>query len=689
MALKAEHPSIGLLACALERAKLRTIDLAELIGAAEAQIGEGAAPRKAELYQTWIAFNADHRLLHFAYFNLSIALRAAGDLVASINALQEALRLDPSFTSARINLGRAYEDAGQVAEAVRQWRALVDGSSQVTPELVAHRVMALEHIGRVLEPTERLDLAEEALRAAVELRPEKTEAAQHWIALRQRQCKWPALQPSERASRKQMIAAMSPISLAAFSDDPMFQLARANRYSRTFVGRPEGGPLGPPAAKRKLGFGKRLKVGYVSSDLREHAVGFALAEVFELHDKSAFEIFAYYCGEPRAHDRTQERIKSQVDRWQDIGSLSDLQAARRIMEDEIDVLVDVNGYTKHARTKIFAYRPAPVIVNWCGYPGTMGSPYHQYLIADDKIIPPECELFYSERVLRLPCNQPLDRKRRIDPATPTRADVGLPEGAFVYASFNGMQKVTPASFARWMAILADVPNSVLWLLSGDGGANERLKEAAARGGVAAERLVFARKAPNPQHLARIVLADLFLDTMPYGAHSTAADALTMGLPIMTIAGKSFASRFCASVVSAAGLPDLVCQTSDEYVRRAIEFGRNPSSLARYRERLRSGRELSALRDVPALTKRLEGLFWQMQSEAERGVLPTPDLTNLDVYFEIGAELDLETIETLDWPAYRELYADRLKAWDRHEPIAPDRRFWRDGGRSDASVAAAA
>ena len=213
-----------------------------------------------------------------------------------------------------------------------------------------------------------------------------------------------------------MLAAMSPISLAAFADDPMFQLARAYAYNKSFVGRPEGGPVAPRAAKQKVGTGKRLRIGYVSSDLREHAVGFALNEVIELHDKAKVELYAYYCGEPRSGDPVQERMKAAIDVWRDDQPRSsDLQAAEEIAADEIDMLIDVNGYTKHARTKIFAYRPAPIIVNWCGYPGTMGSPYHHYLIADGAIIPPENEIFYSERVLRIPCNQPIDRKRPISP----------------------------------------------------------------------------------------------------------------------------------------------------------------------------------------------------------------------------------------------------------------------------------
>ena len=663
------------LSMVIDRARNRQLSLTELFQIAEGLKTAGQRKGASELYKTWIAYNADQKLVHLAYFNFSVALRELGDQAGAINALRECIRLDPTFGPARINLGRSLEDSGQTTFAVGQWQELVDGISTVTPEHVGHKLMALQHIGRVLENAELLAKAEEALKQAIELRPDKTEAGQHWLAIRQRQCKWPLLLPTEYVSSKQLLAAMSPMALAAYADDPMFQLAKAYKYNKSFVERPDNGPIAPRLAKNKVGAGERLRVGYVSSDLREHAVGFALSEVLELHDKAKFEIFAYYSGDARVGDSTQARIKSAAHNWCDIGGMSDLQAATKIAKDKIDVLVDLNGYTKHARTKIFSYRPAPIIVNWCGYPGTMGSPYHQYLIADEHIIPPENEVYYSEKVLRIPCNQPIDRKRKISPDTPTRSDVGLPDTSFVYASFNGMQKLTANCFSRWMAILVEVPDSVLWLLAGTDETNERLRGAAAQRGVEPKRIFFAKKAANPQHLARLSLADLFLDTLPYGAHSTAADALTMGLPILTLQGRSFASRFCSSVVTAAGLQDLICATPEDYVRRAIAFGRNRHSLSRYRDLLQRGCDSSVLRDIPALVERLEDLFWEMQSDRERGATPVPDLANLDIYYEIGAELDLENIELLDECSYRKLYAERLAQWNEHTPIAPDNRFW--------------
>ena len=514
----------------------------------------------------------------------------------------------------------------------------------------------------------------------MELRPDKSETAQHWIAVRQRMCEWPPLRESEHVTRRQLINSMSPISLACYADDPMFQLAKAYRYCQSFVGRPDVSGFARNPVRQVTGTGERLRVGYVSSDLRSHAVGFALSEVLEWRDAGRIETFAYYIGEARRGDDTQERLRNSFDHWTDFAELSDRQAAEKIAGDGIDILIDVNGYTKHARTAIFAYRPAPVIVNWCGYPGTMGSPWHNYVVADPVIAPPEHEIYFSEKVLRIGCNQPIDRRRAIDPRTPGRAEAGLPETGVVYACLNGMQKITESVFSRWMTILAQVPDSVLWLLSGDAATHERLRAAAAARGVAPDRLLFAAKAGNPQHLARIALADLFLDTSPYGAHSTAADALTMGVPVLTVPGRSFASRFCASVVTAAGLPDLVCATTDEYVRRAIALGRDPVALAAAKGRLQAARETCVLRDIPALARRLEELFWQMQEEAERGATPVPDLAQLDVYFEIGAGLDLAGLEALDDVAYRALYREKLESWNSCAPIPPDRRFWpaRDG-----------
>ncbi|MEZ2132290.1 MULTISPECIES: glycosyl transferase [unclassified Sinorhizobium] len=662
------------LAGLLERARQQRLSLTELFQLAENFNLAGQREQAAELYKCWIAYNDSNPLLHLVHFNYSVTLRQMGDLAGSIHSLRACLKVKPQFGQGHINLGRALEDAGLTGQAIQQWQAFAEMTAEITPERIAHRLMVLEHTGRVLENAGLMEEAENALWKAIELRPDKTQAGQHWTALRQRQCKWPTLVSSEHVSHRQLVDALSPLTLACYADDPVFQLAKAYRYCKSLVGRPDLSGFKPIAPRQKSNTGQRLRIGYVSSDLRDHAVGFALSEVFETHDKSSVEIYAYYCGEARTGDATQTRMMSAIDRWRDISTVSDSDAAKQIIADEIDILVDVNGYTKHARTKIFAYRPAPVIVSFCGYPGTMGSPFHQYIIADEHIIPPEHEIYYSEKVLRIPCNQPVDRKRQIA-QRPSRAEAGLPEDAFIFACFNGMQKITDACFGRWMAILSATPGSVLWLLGGGEDVDQRLRQAAEQLGVAPERLIFAPKAPNPKHLARIGLADLFLDTFPYGAHSTAADAITMGLPVLTFPGNGFASRFCSSIVAAAGVPELICDGPDDFVQKAVGFARDRQSLATVRQALEGRREASVLRDIPALVRRLEQLFWQMQGECERGETPVPDLSNLDVYYEVGAELMTENVEFSSNVTFRQRYIEKLAQWHAFSPIPHDNRLW--------------
>ena len=632
------------------------------------------APQEAaDLYKTWIARNGANQLLHAVYFNYGVSLSKLGDHAGAINALRQCIRLKPDFYPPYINLGRALEDSGQLGTAVVEWLALVNRLTGVNGDAVKHKLIALQQLGRVLESAGSDAAAEDALKQSLEINSDQAEVVQHWIALRQRQCKWPVIEGSEHIEARALIRHISPLSLANLADDPMFQLGRAYRYAKNTIGAPPSAGLSmrTSAERRER---KKLRIGYVSSDLREHAVGFGMTDVLETHDRQHFEIFAYYCGIART-DPTQVRIKNSVDHWADIRTLSDQEAASKIAEDGIDILVDLNGYTKDARTKIFALRPAPVIVNWFGFPGTMGTPYHQYLIADPYIVPESNELYYSERVVRLPCYQPNDRKRPVSGRSPARKDEGLPEDAFVYCCLNGMQKITPAVFQCWLRILSEVKGSVLWLLTGADNTNARLRQQAEQQGISQERLIFAQKKPNPEHLARYPLADLFLDTYPYGAHTTAADALWMGVPVLTVPGRSFASRVCASVVSAAGMGDMACPSAEAYVARAIEFGKHREKIAAAKGRLAAGRDTCLLFDTPKLTRHLEDLFRRMWADLQRGSLPVPQLTNLDIYCDVGAELNLETQGALSEEAYRLRYEEKFKI--RHEiyPLKPDVRLW--------------
>jgi predicted O-linked N-acetylglucosamine transferase (SPINDLY family) len=652
------------------------LPITELLECAEKLKGHGERQRVVDLYKTWIAYNSDHQLLYAIYFNYGVSLLDVSDHPGAINALRETIRIKPDFSPPYINLGNIMEGLGHTDRAVGQWMNLVNMFPAVNGEAVTYKSMALKQIGRVLEKAQNDSAAEDALRQSLDINPEQPEVKQHWISLRQRQCKWPAVSGWENVQKAKLLAAISPLSVACYTDDPMFQLAVGYQYNKKSIGMPAK-PRSATAVfspdRRKAG---KLRIGYVSSDLRNHAVGFAMTEVVELHNRENVEVFAYYCG-IEGTDATQSRIKAAVDHWLDINPLDDEQAAAKIREDEIDILVDLNGYTKDARTKVFSLRPAPINVNWFGFPSSMASPYHHYIIADPYIIPENHEIYYSEKVLRMPCYQPNDRKRIVATHRPTRKDANLPENAFVYCCLNGMQKLTAITFERWMNILRSVDNSVLWLLSGTSDTNTRLQQMASQQGVAPERLIFAERRANPDHLARYPLADLFLDNLPYGAHTTAADSMWMGVPILTLMGRSFASRVCASLLHAAGTEELICASPAEYIARAIELGRDKQKYSAIKQKLVSGRDTCLLFDTPQLVRNLEGLYQGMWADYLRGDLPRPDLRNLDIYHEIGLELDLEKIELLPDPAYFSLYREKLD--ERHSvyPIGSDARLWQN------------
>jgi predicted O-linked N-acetylglucosamine transferase (SPINDLY family) len=403
-------------------------------------------------------------------------------------------------------------------------------------------------------------------------------------------------------------------------------------------------------------------------------VGYLTAEVYELHDRRKVEQFLYYIGIP-TDTPFHQRLKRAADHWVDIAHLSDEEAARRMVEDRIQILVDLNGYTHSARLNLIAMRPAPIIVNWLGYPGTTGSPYHNYIIADPFIIPESHEIYYSEKVMRLPCYQPNDRQRLLASARPTRQEAGLPESAMVYSCLNGAQKITPFIWKLWMEILRQVPESVLWLLNEDEAIRARLRQAAQQEGIAPERLIFAERKLNAEHLVRFPLADLSIDSAPYGSHTTASDALWMGVPVLTLAGLGFAARVCGSLVHAAGLEELICHDAASYVAKAVALGRNREKLGQYRQLLAENRDRCPLFNSPLLVQSLEGLYAEMWQAFCQGRLPRPDLANLGIYQEIGIERDQGGTGIADRASYHADYLARLRAKDRYSYIRPDRRLW--------------
>jgi len=646
------------------------LSVPDLIRAVELLKQGGQIQAAIALYATWVEHNSEHPLLYAVLFNYAVALSDAEKLEAARERLERAIALNPDFMPAYINLGRVHERLGNVGAALAQWSAALARMSAITGTAVSHKTTTLNQSARALEAAEQDAAAEQMLRHSLELDSSQREAIQHLVALRQRQCEWPALLPSERVELTSLIRGLSPLSAAALSDDPLLQLALAHHYNQLDVGEPSAilSPRTPITAAPGP-----LRVGYLSSDLREHAVGYLITEVFELHARDRVEAFAYYCG-PDSSDPLHQHFKATAHHFSSLSTLDDASAARRIAADGVQILVDLNGYTRDARLKVVAQRPAPVIVNWLGFPGSMASPYHHYLIADEFIVPESHELYYSEKVLRLPCYQPSLRTRNLSPQRPTRSEVGLPEDATVFCCFNGSHKITPETFERWLSILAQVPGSVLWLLGSNDPTNERLRSYAADRGIPRERLVFAQKLANPFHLARYPLADLFLDTAPYGAHTTASDALWSGVPLLTLSGRSFASRVCGSLVRAAGIPELICESAAEFSEKAVRYGRDRRLLEPLRERLRAGRNNSVLFDMPRLVRELEGLYDQMWQAQASGTLPRPRLDNLDAYLEVGARRELEASDARSAADYHEQWRARLAHRHAYRPLSTDTRL---------------
>jgi len=668
--------SVDIYANAVERSKNRDLSVNELIGVADALASQGQQKLVAELYKIWLASNADHPLVYAVQFNQGVVLGNLEDLEGARQVLADAVKGSPDFYPPYINLGRILERMGARGDAVQTWYELINRLTAVSGENLGFKISGLKQIGRVLEAGNIDEKAEEALRFALDLNSDQRDVVQHWCSLRQRQCKWPVMAGWGDVTRDKLLNGISPLSLAAYTDDPLLQLGNAavynsyeaGRYSPTLV---DGHSL---EVRNRRG-SRRLRVGYLSSDLREHAIGYLTQELFEVHDPKKVDVHLYYCGH-EVNDVVHDRIKNAGKPWTNVTGMTDDEAARKIMDDGIDILIDVNGYTHSARTKMLAMRPAPIIVNWLGYPGTMGSPYHHYIISDNYIIPPESEMYYTEKVARLPCYQPNDRKRVVHPLTSTRAEVGLPENATVFCCFNGVHKVTSFQWERWMSILKQVPGSVLWLLQGAEESNVRLRQLAVQHGVDGARIVFAQKLRNPDHLARYQHADLFLDTTPYGAHTTASDAMWMGIPVLTIEGRGFASRVCGSLVTSAGMEDMICPNSETYVAKAVELGNNRPALLALKARMKANRDSCVLFDTDLLARSMEQLFEDMWADLESGNLPIPDLRNLQVYNDIGVSLDRDDQEMNAVEDYHGLYLKALKKQNAYAAIPFDNRLWR-------------
>ena len=408
----------------------------------------------------------------------------------------------------------------------------------------------------------------------------------------------------------------TPFPLLGLSDDPALQKQAAQIYTTAKC--PRSSVLGPFRARKP---GEKIRLGYYSADFHNHATAWLIAELFESHDRSRFELTAFSFG-PEQQDEMRRRISSAFDHFLDARALSDRDIARLSRERGIDIAVDLKGHTQDSRPGIFAEGCAPLQIQYLGYPGTMGGDYMDYVVADKIVIPPGSEAGYVEKILRLPHSyQANDSRRKISDRMFTRAEMGLPDSGFVFCCFNNNYKILPEIFASWMRILKAVDGSVLWLLEDNALAAENLRKLAEAHGVDPGRLIFAGRLPLEEHLARHRLADLFLDTWPYNAHTTASDALWAGLPLLTRAGSSFASRVAASLLHAVGLPGLITSSVEDYESLATTLAKDPARLVALRKTLMDNRATASLFDGKLIARHLEAAYEAIQARHLSGLPP--------------------------------------------------------------------
>ena len=546
-----------------------------------------------------------------AHSNLGLIYLRQGRMQEATESLQRALSIRPGYVAALLHLGTVCQETGRIEESAEHFRKAI--------ALDPKSADAHHNLGIALRALSRDDEAVASFREALRIDPEHkyTLGALLWSELSA--CRWESLAAETAelsAGVRQGRALTEPFALIAVSEDPEEQRQCAVTFFEDRVG----------AGRARLWNGarythERIRVAYLSADFREHAVAYCIAELVEIHDRSKVEVIGASFGVDDG-SATRARLVRGFDRFFDLRGVGDLDAAKRLSEAEADIVVDLMGYTRLSRPGILAHRPAPIQVGYLGYPGTVGADFLDYILADRFVVPPEHQRFYSERVAYLPDSyQANDSKREIAPRMPSRAEVGLPDEGFVFCCFNNSYKVAPKAFDIWMRLLSRVPGSVLWILQDNAAVGANLRREAQARGVDPRRLVFASRVGVAEYRARCRLADLVLDTLPYNGHGTTGDMLWLGLPVLTCVGPTFAGRVAGGLLHAAGLPELVTASLEEYEALALRLASGDALLAELRARLQRNRESAALFDSDRFRRHLESAFRTMWETWQRGDPP--------------------------------------------------------------------
>lgn len=534
---------------------------------------------------------------------------ALGHYAQAEACFEEALQFNSQDGALFYNLGNAQRELGKPANAEKSY--------QTTLSFMPNDADTYNNLGNVQRELGQLGLAIKSYEKALQINPKLYHAAVHLVHQKQHICDWLNLDAQIKTIRGWVNnipeAQISPFAFLAM---PNTTAAEQKQCADNWVKNRYSGLI---QQREKLAFeyaktsNKKIKIGYLSADFRLHPLAFLVSELFELHDKTQFEIIGFSYG---VNDKTlaRSRLEKAFTQFYDIRHLSEFDAAKKVNSCGIDILVDLTGFTQTSRSGIAALKPAPINVNWLGFAGTMGSfenmPLFDYLLSDSFVTPPDSAENYAEKLALLPCYQPNDRKRPIG-KTPTRASCNLPDDGFVFCCFNQTFKITPEVFSVWLTLLNKVPNSVLWLLDCNQWARENLIKAASLQGISASSLIFAPRVSIADHLARHVHADLFLDTQPYNAHTTCSDALWMDLPVLTCVGETFAARVAGSLLTAVDLPELITYNLKDYAQKALELAQQPEKLLALKQKLIANKAKSPLFDTAAYAKSLEGIYKSM------------------------------------------------------------------------------
>jgi predicted O-linked N-acetylglucosamine transferase (SPINDLY family) len=550
-----------------------------------------------ESYDKAIAIKPDYA---DAYFNRGIALKELERLDDALVNYSKAIAIKPDYADAFNNRGIAQHELKRLADALESYDQAIAFKPDYA-DAYFNRGTTLKELGR---PDDGLASYEKA----ISIRPDN-EFLYAKLHTKMSLCVWNDLSGQlaqvESALAQDLLIA-PPFPLFGLTDNPALQLLASKLYAKDkFSG---SGTLGE--VTKRLPDGK-IRIGYYSADFHNHATSYLMAELFEVHDSQRFELYGFSFG-PDQQDEMRQRVSGGFGHFFDVVNKSDREVAAMSRELGVDIAIDLKGFTQNSRTGIFAERCAPIQVSYLGYPGTMGAPYFDYIVADKTVIPPESQQHFSEKIVYLPHSyQVNDSKRKISDKVFTRTELGLPESGFVFCCFNNNYKIVPATFDGWMHLLRTVDGSVLWLLEDNPTAAKNLRKEAELRGVNPSRLVFAKRMTLEDHLARQRVADLFLDTSPCNAHTTASDALWAGLPVLTLMGKSFTARVAASLLNAMDLPELITQTQAQYEAIAIELANEPAKLAEIKQKLHSNLKTSPLFNGELFARHIEAAYAEM------------------------------------------------------------------------------